>query len=57
MYAYLLLIAAAFTAQALLFVPIVPLLLAAGVVAGRGQLHLGWTIAAAASGLPVCRMV
>jgi hypothetical protein len=51
MYAYLRLTGATFTAQALLFAPIVPLLLEAGALAGRGQLHLGWTIAAAAAGI------
>lgn len=47
----------AFVAQALLFVPVVPVLLAAGVLAARGQVSLGWAIAAAGAGVVVGDLV
>jgi membrane protein DedA with SNARE-associated domain/rhodanese-related sulfurtransferase len=43
----------AFLAQALLFVPVVPVLLTAGVLAARGVVSIGWAIAAAAAGVVV----
>jgi membrane protein DedA with SNARE-associated domain/rhodanese-related sulfurtransferase len=49
--AYLLLTATAFASQALLFVPIVPLLLASGALASRGQLQLSAAVVALVTGL------
>jgi membrane protein DedA with SNARE-associated domain/rhodanese-related sulfurtransferase len=49
--AYLLLFASAFGAQAALFVPIVPLLVSSGALAGQGRLEFGWAIAAVAAGV------
>jgi membrane protein DedA with SNARE-associated domain len=51
MTAYLLLTISAFAAQALLFVPIVPLLLATGALAAQGRLHPGGALAALVLGV------
>lgn len=51
--AYLLLATSVFLAQALLFVPIVPVLMAAGVLAGQGRLRPGGAILALVAGLVV----
>jgi membrane protein DedA with SNARE-associated domain/rhodanese-related sulfurtransferase len=51
MTAYLLLAASAFTAQALMFVPIVPLLVSAGALAALGELLPAWAAVALTAGV------
>ena len=51
MTAYLLLAGSAFTAQAMMFVPIVPLLVATGALAAHGQLTLAWALTALTAGV------
>jgi membrane protein DedA with SNARE-associated domain len=51
MIAYLVLAGGAFAAQALLFVPLVPLLVASGALAAVGELRIGWAVAALAAGI------
>ena len=48
---YLLLAASAFTAQALMFVPIVPLLVATGALASRGEITAPWSAVALTAGV------
>jgi len=48
---YLLLTASAFSAQALLFVPIVPLLVGTGALASHGQMRLTWALVALTIGV------
>jgi membrane protein DedA with SNARE-associated domain/rhodanese-related sulfurtransferase len=48
---YLLLAAGAFTAQSLLVIPIVPVLIATGVLAAQGELHVGLAVIALTAGL------
>jgi membrane protein DedA with SNARE-associated domain/rhodanese-related sulfurtransferase len=47
----LLLTASAFSAQALLFVPIVPLLIGTGVLASHGEMSFAWSVLALAAGI------
>jgi membrane protein DedA with SNARE-associated domain/rhodanese-related sulfurtransferase len=51
MTAYVVLGASAFTAQALMFVPIVPLLVTTGALAARGEIALGWAAVALTAGV------
>jgi membrane protein DedA with SNARE-associated domain/rhodanese-related sulfurtransferase len=51
MTAYLVLTGTAFAGQALLFVPIVPLLLATGALAAQGQVRTSWALAALVAGI------
>jgi membrane protein DedA with SNARE-associated domain/rhodanese-related sulfurtransferase len=51
MLVYLILAASAFAAQAVLVVPIVPILLGAGVLAAQGRMHSGWAVMAVVVGV------
>jgi membrane protein DedA with SNARE-associated domain len=48
---YLLLALSAFAAQALMFVPIVPLLIGSGAIAAHGDMNVGSTLVALAAGV------